>query len=229
LGKVTQPAGFTYNGPTPAGGREVGTVNITFPSLPAPVSFKPFPQLADITGTRDITPGEYDDIKLSGGKTLTFKGTGVYTLDKIENKAGTTNSFVFDFQNNPTGTIIIHVHNNVNLEKLSVSMINGGSASRIFTEVHGSGLGNGKYAFDIANGSSASKSKWLGTVYAPYAAINVGSGTGNSDITGALWSGNQVNIRSGVNIFYAPFRTCITPNVNAGVDRVITCSATTVQ
>ncbi|MBK7650456.1 MAG: hypothetical protein IPJ20_06455 [Flammeovirgaceae bacterium] len=123
--------------------------------------------MPDITTTRIITPGGYDDIKLSGNQTLTFKGTGIYILDKIENKNGTSNSFVFDFQNDPTGIIKIYVHENVSLGKLGVTTINGGSASRIFTEVHGTGLGSSKYAFDITNGSTSSKSKWLGTVWAP--------------------------------------------------------------
>ncbi|MDZ7645942.1 MAG: hypothetical protein U5K54_01485 [Cytophagales bacterium] len=76
---------------------------------------------------------------------------------------------------------------------------------------------------------SGSKSKWLGTVWAPYAAINVGSGTGNTDVTGALWSGTQVNIQSGVSIAYAPFQTCRSPTVNAGADKVVTCSTTSLQ
>ncbi|HRH34623.1 MAG TPA: hypothetical protein PKY12_06165, partial [Catalimonadaceae bacterium] len=227
-GKVTHPTGTTYSGPTPAGGNITGAPNLPlFPTLPPITTFPAYPQIADITTTRIITPGAYDDIKLIGNQTLTFKGTGVYTLHLIDNK--NTNSFVFDFQNNPTGTILIYVHDNVRLSKLNVSIINGGSASRIFTEVHGTGLGSSKYAFDIANGSTGSKSKWLGTVWAPYAAINVGSGTGASDITGALWSGTQVNIQSGVTVVYAPFQTCTTPNANAGADKVITCSATTVQ
>ena len=47
-------------------------------------------------------------------------------------------------------------------------MINGGSASRIFTEVHGLGLVQTNLQFEIANGSPGAKSKWLGTVWAPY-------------------------------------------------------------
>ncbi|MBP9925790.1 MAG: hypothetical protein KBF45_07340, partial [Cyclobacteriaceae bacterium] len=229
-GRVTQPAGAYYSGPTPLGGRITGTPNLpVFPALPEIINFPPYPQMPDITTTRIITPGGYDDIKLSGNQTLTFKGTGIYILDKIENKNGTSNSFVFDFQNDPTGIIKIYVHENVSLGKLGVTTINGGSASRIFTEVHGTGLGSSKYAFDITNGSTSSKSKWLGTVWAPFATINVGSGSGKTDITGALWSGVQVNVQGGVNIVYEPFLTCTTPNVNAGVDKVITCSVTTLQ
>ena len=72
----------------------------------------------------------------------------------------------------------------------------------------------------LRNGSSANAAtKWLGTVWAPYAAINIGSGTGNSQVTGALWSGTQVNIQSGVNIVYAPYSECTPPDVNADLDK----------
>ncbi|MBL7877375.1 MAG: hypothetical protein JNL53_17045, partial [Cyclobacteriaceae bacterium] len=227
-GRITQPAGASYSGPSPQGGRVIGSPNLPiFPTLPQIINFPPFPQMPDITSTRVITPGGYDDIKLSGNQTLTFKGTGIYILDKIENK--NSNNFIFDFENDPTGTIKIYVHNNVSLGKLGVTAINGGSASRIFTEVHGKGLGSSNYAFDIANGSTSSKSRWLGTVWAPFASINIGSGTGKTDVTGALWSGVQVNVQSGVSIVYEPFLTCTTPTVNAGSDKVITCAVTSLQ
>jgi len=88
LGKVTHPSGTTYTGPTPVGGNITSTPSLPiFPSLPVITSFPPYPQMADITKTTTITPGGYDDIKLSGNQTLTFKGTGVYIIDLIDNKA----------------------------------------------------------------------------------------------------------------------------------------------
>lgn len=217
--KVTHPAGTTYTGPAPAGGNITGTpVLPTFPALP-PVT--PFPAYSntDITSTKTITPGSYGEVNLSGGKTLTLKGTGVYVFKEIKNY--NSNNFVFDFENSPSGTFLIYVHKNVDLDKLGVTMINGGSASRIYTEVHGFGWSNKLYGFDIANGSpSGAATKWLGTVWCPYSAINIGSGTGSSNITGALWSGTQVNIRSNVTIVHAPFSSCVPPTltvVNATV------------
>ena len=56
------------------------------------------------------------------------------------------------------------------------------------------------FSFVIANGSS-----WLGTVWAPYAAINVGSSYGSSNLTGAFWSATQVKIQNNVTITFAPF------------------------
>ncbi len=221
-GNVTRPAGTTYSGPVPGGQHIIGPPSLpVLPLLPAITSFAPYPDIPDINSTKSITPGAYDDIKLPGNKTLTFNGTGVYVFNKIDNRGG-TNYFIFDFKNSTTGTFKIYVHNDVNLDKISVSMINGGSATRIFTEIHGNGSSssNGTGCFNMANGSSSSSAtKWLGTVWAPYAAINIGSGTGNSQITGALWSATQVNIRSGVKIEYAPYSECSTPNVNAGPDK----------
>jgi hypothetical protein len=219
-GKVTHPSGTTYSGPTPLA-NIIGTPALpVLPAFPALTNFPAFPQMPDINTTQTITPGLYDDIKLTGNKTLTFSGTGVYVFDLIDNSG--TNNFIFDFKNDPFGTIKIYVHNYVELDKISVSAINGGSASKIFTEVHGTGNGTPKYAFDIACGSpSGAATRWLGTVWAPNAAINIGSGTGSSQITGALWSGTQVNIQNGVNIVYAPYSECTPPNANAGPDKAL--------
>lgn len=219
-GNVTHPAGTTYSGPAPLA-NIVGTPSLpVLPQFPVITNFQPYVSLPDINTTQSINPGVYDDIKLPGGKTLTFSGTGIYVFDQIANSG--TNNFIFDFKNDLTGTIKIYVHNNALLEKINVSVINGGSAAKIFTEVHGTGSGSPAYAFNIASGSSSgAATKWLGTVWAPYAAINVGSGTGSSQITGALWSGTQVNIRSGVNIVYSPFSECAAPNANAGPDKAL--------
>jgi hypothetical protein len=231
-GIVTNPTGSIYKLGKNSISNTKGNPNLPgLPAMPPITAFKPYPypMLPDITsGT--ITPGAYDDIKLPGNKTLTLKGTGIYVFDKIDNKG--TNSFVFDFNGDLSGTFKIYVHNDVNLDKISVTMMNGGSANRIYTEVHGAGSGSPKYAFNIANGSSAAAAtKWLGTVWVPYAAINIGAGTGNSSITGALWSGTQVNIQSGATIIYAPYSECVPLTANAGPDQITaaTCGFTSIK
>jgi len=154
-GKVTHPTGTTYTGPTPAGGNVTATPSLpTFPALPAINVFPACPVVADITGNTTVVAGKYAKVKLSGNKTLTFSDTGLYVFDRIENKSGSSNTFVFDFKNRPTGTIRIYVHNNVLLEKLGVSIINGGSASRIYLETHSIA----QTGFSIANGSTSSHS-----------------------------------------------------------------------
>ena len=208
-GKVTYPSPPTnYSGPVPGGGKNEGGT-LTLPGLPAMPVITTFPAAGstNISTTQTITPGLngapglFGNVTLGGNKTLTFNGPGVYVFNQIVNKG--TNNFVFDFKNNNNGTFKIYIHKDANLDKINASMINGGSATRIFTEVHGTATAPNLYAFNIANGSSGGAStKWLGNVWVPYAAINIGSGTGSSNITGSIWSGTQVNIQSGVNIIY---------------------------
>ncbi len=232
-GKLTHPAGTSYFGPVPGGGEVIGTPTLpVFPALPTINSFSSCTSQPDINCTKTITPGVYDDVRLPGSATLTFSGTGDYIFDKIKNIG--TNNFVFDFKNSASGTIRLLVHGDVDLDRIKVNIVNGGSASRIYTEVHGNGSSssNGTYAFLIANGPLGGiNSSWVGTVWAPYAAIKIGSLSGGTDITGALWSGTQVNIRCGVNLNAAPYvvPACSTPNVSAGADKQINCSQTTAQ
>ncbi|MBP9789008.1 MAG: hypothetical protein KBD57_00590, partial [Bacteroidia bacterium] len=231
-GQVTRPAGKTYSGPAPAGGHVIGTPTLpTLPSLPAVTSFPSYGN-SNVSTTTTINPGSYKSLNLSGGKNITFNGPGVYVFKNISN-SGSGNKFIFNFQNSATGTIKIYVHGDVSLGKNNVDFINGGDASRLFLETHGSGSSssNGTYAFNIANGTiSGRNSEWFGTVYAPYAAINFGANTGLSNLSGALWSGTQVNIQCGVAITYVPFNTvtCTTPNANAGTNKVLDCNNSTV-
>ena len=228
-GVVRQPsASNTYVGPVPAGGRIIAPLNLpVLPAMPKIISINTGSVTTDITNTKTITKGTYRNVNLSNNKTLTFSDTGTYIFNSIT--LANSNLFVFDFKNRPTGVIRIYVAGNMFLDKIRTSIINGGSASRIFTETNGNG-GTGTYAFTISNGQGTLRSIWSGTVWAPYAGILIGSGTGNSDITGALWSAAQVNINSGVNINYEPFLLeCTNPIANVGPDKVIDCINTTNQ
>lgn len=231
ISRVTHPSGTTYTGPVPGGGNITGTPSLpTLPAMPAITVFPAFGS-TNITTTQSINPGSYKDMLLSGNKTITLNGPGVYVFKSIKN-SGSTNNFVFNFQNSASGEFKIYVHGDVDLGKVSCSMTNGGSASRIYSETHGTGSNSSYPTFSwvIANGSSSSNcSRWLGTVWAPYAAIKVGSGTGNTNITGALWSATQINIQCGVTIIYAPYVSCSTPNVNAGLDKILNCTTSSVQ
>ncbi|MBK9637055.1 MAG: hypothetical protein IPO63_04285 [Bacteroidetes bacterium] len=223
VGSVTHPSGTSYTGPMPGGGNIIGTPNLpALPTLPAPVVF-PAAGSQNISSTTTLNPGCYKKMTLSGNKTITLNGPGVYVFSSISN-SGSANSFVFNFQNSTSGTFKIYVHGNMCLGKVNATMINGGNASRIFSETHGTGSG----AFTIANGYGGGISRWLGNVYAPFSAINIGSGTGNSEINGSLWSGTQVIICSGVTINFVSPGSCTTPNANAGLDKILTCVANSV-
>jgi hypothetical protein len=230
-GEVTHSSGTTYSGPTPAGGNSTGPPHL--PIMPVMPSITTFPAVGvtKITGSQNITPGAYGQLALSGNQTITLSGPGIYVFSSIQN-SGATNTFSFDFKNSPSGNFYIYVYGDVNLNKCAATMVNGGSATRIYSETHGTGLSSadGTCSWNIANGSpSGPASKWLGSVWAPYAAIYIGSGSGSSNITGTLWSGTQVNIQSNVTLNFAPFLFCSTPNANAGPDQQLSCSVPTVQ
>ncbi|MBK5270850.1 MAG: hypothetical protein JJE22_07535, partial [Bacteroidia bacterium] len=232
-GIVTHPNGTTYSGPNPAGGNILGTPNIPIlPNLPT-LSVFPAAGSGNISNTQAITPGSYGNVTLGNNKTLTLSGTGVYVFGSILNSGNS--SFVFDFKNDLTGNIKIYVWGDVDLGKVQTSIINGGNESRIYSETHGSGSTSpdGTVAFNIANGSGGqgNASRWSGSVWAPNGAINIGSGTGSTVITGALWSGTQVNVQSGVSMIFAPFNFCTPITANAGPDQTgtATCGQTSVK
>jgi hypothetical protein len=222
-GTVTLPAGipppYTYSGPTPTGGVVYGTPSIpTLPVMPAPTPFAAAGS-ENITGSVTRGPGAYNNVTYGGNKTLTLDGPGIYIFNSFH-WTGNSNKLIFDFKNQ-SGNFYIYVHSDADFGKLNASISNGGSASRIFTETHGTGSTSSivGFSFIIANGSSGGGSKWMGSVYAPNGGINIGSGTGSSTLTGTLTSSTQVNIQSGVTLYYSPFTVCIAPNANAGIDK----------
>ncbi len=222
-GTVTHPAGTFYQGPNPSGGNVTGTPNL--PPLPALPAITDFPKAGtqNISSTQTITPGAYGNLTLSSNKTITLSGTGIYIFKSIKNSSNT--KFVFDFQNDQSGTFKIYVYGDVDLNKVSASMKNGGDATRIYAETHGTGAScsYGKYAWNLGNACGS----WLGTVWAPYAGINIGSG--QSNLKGAFYSGTKINTGSSVTIYFAPFTQCSTPVANAGSDQILNCSTSTVQ
>ena len=191
-----------------------------------------FPKVGttNITSSQTLKPGAYGDIALGNNEKIIFSGTGAYVFNSINNSGN--NSFVFDFQNDPKGAIKIYVYGDVNLNKVNASTINGGDATRIFSETHGKGSSSsGNIGWNIANGSPGKGStvKWLGTIWAPYGGINIGSGTGQSFYSGAFYSGTGIDVQSGVSITYAPYIICSTPIADAGSDKVLDCSTSAVQ
>jgi Subtilase family. len=227
-GTVTHPTGTTYSGPVPTGGNIIGTPNLpTLPTLPAITSF-PAAGATNVSSTQTLSPGAYGDITLGGNKTITLNGIGIYVFKSVH-FSGNSNKFIFDFKNTTSGNFYIYIIGDADFGKLDASMVNGNNAARIYTEIHGNGSTTSipNYSFVIANGSSGGGSKWMGTVWAPYAGINIGSGTGSSTLTGALWSATQVMIQSGVTFIYSPFTFCTPPDANAGIDKPLDFSTQT--
>ena len=166
-----------------------------------------------ITNNALIGPGSYGDVALTGGKTLTLSGAGTYIFNSIKNSGNTNNTFAFDFKG-VGGNFIIHVINDVNLNKNGVTIMNGGGANYIFLEAMGNGSTLNGNAFNLDPGSSGS-SKWLGTVWAPNGNINLGSGTKNVSFQGALFTNNTINVASNISVDYAPY--IVFPQANSPV------------
>ncbi len=227
-GIVTRLSG-TYSGPVPSGGSFINTPSIPIlPAMPA-IAQNLIVTNGNISNTTTLTPGNYGNLSLGNNKNITLNGVGNYFFNSINNYGN--NIFIFDFKGNSTGTINIYVKEEANLGKVSTLIINGGSEGRIYLETQGKGTPSNPVAFSISNGNGGSgPSRWSGTVWAPFAAINIGSGTGSTVITGTLYSGTQVNIQSGVNVVYAPFNFCIPVTADAGPNQsgLATCGLTTV-
>lgn len=220
-GIVTHPAGTTYSGPAIGARDHVGQpLSLpTLPALPTPLVFSAA-GATNITNTATLTPGAYGNVTLGGNKTITLNGPGIYVFNSMHFTSN--NALVYNFQNSTTGVFRVYVHGDVDVAKLNVTLNNGGSATRIYWEIHGTGAtsASGKDAFFIANGANGGSGavKFSGTIYAPYAAISLGSGSGSSQYTGTLYSGTQIYIQTGVTMNYSYFTDCATVTANAGLD-----------
>lgn len=213
-GSVTRPPTSLYSGPSPLQGEVLTQYN--FKALPAYPNVSSFPPMGNgkLASSQTISPGIYGDISLKGGKVITFQGVGDYYINSIDNK-GSYNTFTFDFSSQPQGTIRLLIHGDVDLGKMKVNILNGGDASRVFMEVHGTGQSSntGDIAFQLSPGSvgSGENSQWLGTVWAPNGAIEVGGGSDKALIRGALFSAVRVTLNNNLNIDHIPFEFCNTP------------------
>ena len=124
--------------------------------------------------------------------------------------SGSSNNFVSILIILLPGNFYIYVHGNVDLGKSNASMTNGGSASmhlfrntwnRIRLFYQQCCMADCQRFFRVVpNG-------WVPFICSR-AAINIGSGTGNT-VIGALYSATQVAVQCGVTITYAPFITCL--------------------
>ena len=228
----------SYSGPEPTNGKVQGTPSLpTLPQLPDIANVQ-YGTGQNITNSQTISPGTWGAINLTGNKTLTFNTPGVYIFSSIKN-SGNFNRFVFNFPN-ADGQFKIFVKDDVDLYKINISytgsipgfttLTNEQLAARIFMHVAGNGNTSlsGTDAWTLSNGASGNnQSTWIGTVLAPNGNINVGSGSSQSKIVGALWSGKSVIIQSGVSVSHSVFVDC-SPTVSAGADKHIDCDNPTV-
>jgi hypothetical protein len=205
--QVFLPTGATYSGPNPTLGKvQVAANLLKLPVMPPMPTTIPVGTVsgANITTTTTIIPGDYGNVILSGGQTVTLSGTGTYRFKSIKNSGASNNNFVFDFKG-ITANFVVLVQGDVDVNKNVVSTINGGGPNYIFFEIMGTGSTASGNAFTIANGASGSDSRWFGTVWAPNGNINLGTGTKGVVVTGAFFTNNTINITSNTTIDYAPY------------------------
>jgi hypothetical protein len=201
------------------------------PPTPAIKSFTIANGSKNVTTSQDLLPNkQYGSMALKGGQTITFKGAGDYYFSEIKN-SGTFNKFIFDPGTGTEKRIRIYVKGDAVMNKMTIDKVNGANNGTIYLEVQGLGTANGGFSFILSPGSSGGGrySEWYGTVWAPYAAIKVGSGSEIARVGGALISSTQVLMNNGTIMDYAPFiEACVAPNVSAGPDKTVDCPVTSV-
>ncbi|KAF0239978.1 MAG: subtilase family [Chitinophagaceae bacterium] len=218
IGSVRQKAGATYSGPTPTLGRTTGALTLPiFPTLPLINSYTA--GTTRVSGTQTIVPGTYGDVTLTNGQTLTLNGVGTYVFKSIKNTSDKRVNIIYNFNNIARGQFRILVEGNVDLKFVNASIINGGEAGRIYTEIHSTlkppnrnddDKEDGDYddddnAFFISSGSGSTGAVWLGTVWVPNGKVKIKS-TSNATVKfeGAIWCGDKIYIEKNAEIKYAP-------------------------
>ncbi|HUP11877.1 MAG TPA: S8 family serine peptidase [Niastella sp.] len=214
-GFVQYPNTYTYVGPVPAGGIFKNTPFLpTWPDMPFTGEFSV--GTASVLGTQTITPGAYGVIALNGGATVTFSGVGDYYFRSIGNTG--INNFVFDFQNNATGAFRLFIQDTASVGNINVTLVNGGSAARIYTETQGAGNApNGFNAF-LMN-TSGTSANWEGTIWAPYGGITIGQKAAGSanQVRGCLWSATKVTLGFNTAFTYVPLSSSAEPRPNSDI------------
>jgi hypothetical protein len=204
-GPVFLTPGYNYQGPPPTNGVLTDTSSLPImPLLPYVTPFPPFSGNNIVNTTTNLAPGNYGDLILNGAtlRTITFTTPGTYVFKSINLTGKNVLNFLF-----PTGTkgYRIYVHGDVNLGQVNTKtdgnfVLNNPLAARIFMEVHGGVTGsNGGFAFRLLDAAPPNESNWVGTVYAPFAGIQVGNNH-PTYVDGALWSKRRVEIGNNVVI-----------------------------
>ena len=176
-GSVTLGVANTITGTTSANGVPNSFVPI---SLPTPTVFSTGG--SNVTTGGLLTPGSYGDLTQGGVLSLNLT-SGNYYFDQINLNNGNVINL-----NLSSGAINIYVTGDFDLHDSNNFIITGGSASNVYTEVHG------KWNFHNDN-------TWGGTVYAPNDFIKFHDG---NNINGALYSGTFVDIHDDNTLIFSP-------------------------
>jgi hypothetical protein len=182
-GTITNPGTFTHAVSSTFGAHAMAMPDL--PSLPPATVFSSGGTSFSLGNGANLTltPGSYGSISLGGASKLNLQ-SGNYFFDSLSSGNGLDLKF-----NLSGGAIKLFVTGKANFGSVDVLLTNGGSASDIFLEAHGSGTN----VFKAGGGSD-----WLGTVFAPNGEIHFGGGGCCSSFHGDFWSGLDVNIEHAV-------------------------------
>lgn len=185
LGHVTHSGSLALNGTASVGSDSVG------PSTVVPESFSgialPLVTLfsaggGDVTKgfneSTTLAPGTYGNLLLGEHNTLNLS-SGTYFFDSFN--ADNHLDLNLDLTG---GNLLLYILDDVILGQNLDLVLTNGSASDLFLETHG------KWEMD-------SIGNWHGTVFAPFGDIIVGQ---NSNIFGAFYSGNEIDIHEHVDL-----------------------------
>jgi PEP-CTERM motif len=175
-GTVTNPGSFTMGAGASVFNHVMGTPDL--PSLPPVTAFVAgtTDRSAGNGGTLILAPGSYGAVNLGGNATLNLSA-GTYFFDSLTSGLG------LDLNLDVSGGSIriLSVHN-IGFGGVDMS-VSDGTAADIYFETHEVG----DNAFRAGGGADV-----LGTIYAPYGNIHIGSGSSSGSFEGYLWSGGVV-------------------------------------
>ena len=179
-GSVTNPGTYTQAATATVGGGHF-TAMPDLPTLPAATTYSAGgSNLGGVLQT--LAPGSYGAVSLGGNATLNLSA-GDYYFNTLT--AGNNLKLNLDLSG---GAVRVFVVGAIQFGSVDV-LPTGGTASNIYFETHYAGAN----AF-LAGGQV----DWLGTVFAPYGEIHIGSGGASGTFQGNLWAGTSVNIEHGM-------------------------------
>ena len=189
VGTLYRAIGTTLHLGSPAsvGAEVIGDPEL--PSLPTPTSSTSGgPSYTGLPNGTTLTlePGSYGTVQLAGACTLNLSA-GDYYFDLLTSGNGLNLNLDLG-----AGSIRIFVTGKADFGSVDVGLTNGGDASQIYLETHGSGAA-GFNAFEASGGSD-----WLGDVFAPYGDIHFGGSGCCSTFQGRFHSGAEVDIEHAV-------------------------------
>lgn len=196
-GTITNPDAFTVGSGVTYGSRVITMPDL--PVLPAATAFAAgaVNQSVGNNATLNLAPGSYQNVSLGGAATLNLTA-GDYYLNSFSAGNGLTINVALG-----GGNVRLYIVTTFNAGGIQAMNLTGGAAQNVYVEVAGSGVtGTGlNNVFRIGGGNGTN---WKGIVLTTAGDINLGSGSSNGIIEGALWAARNVNLQHGLDVVPIP-------------------------